>query len=374
MLYDVIIIGSGPAGLSAAIYAERAKLKTLVLEKAPMSGGQILNTYEVDNYPGIPGVGGFDLGSKFRAHADAVGCQFATAEVLEIKNEADHKVIVTDKETYQTKTIILASGATHRTLGVPGEEELMGMGVSYCATCDGAFFKGKTTAVVGGGDVALEDALFLARLCKKVYLIHRRDEFRGAKVLQERVKTSENIEILWDTVIEQIQGEDQVESLSLYNKKTEEKQELSVNGVFIAVGILPNTEMYRGVVDLDEAGYVIAGEDGVKKVKVLSGGEKVRCLLSKLMIMGSNVLILDEPTNHLDMESITALNNGLIKFPGVCLFACQDHQFVQTTANRIMELTNTGLIDKQTTYDEYLANDELARKRQVMNMASDDQD
>ena len=263
MLYDVIIIGSGPAGLSAAIYAERAKLKTLVLEKAPMSGGQILNTYEVDNYPGIPGVGGFDLGSKFRAHADAVGCQFVTAEVLEIKNEADHKVIVTDKETYQAKTIILASGATHRTLGVPGEEELMGMGVSYCATCDGAFFKGKTTAVVGGGDVALEDALFLARLCKKVYLIHRRDEFRGAKVLQERVKTSENIEILWDTVIEQIQGEDQVESLSLYNKKTEEKQELSVNGVFIAVGILPNTEMYRGVVDLDEAGYVIAGEDGV---------------------------------------------------------------------------------------------------------------
>ena len=234
MLYDVIIIGSGPAGLSAAIYAERAKLKTLVLEKAPMSGGQILNTYEVDNYPGIPGVGGFDLGSKFRAHADAVGCQFVTAEVLEIKNEADHKVIVTDKETYQTKTIVLASGATHRTLGVPGEEELMGMGVSYCATCDGAFFKGKTTAVVGGGDVALEDALFL-----------------------------ENIEILWDTVIEQIQGEDQVESLSLYNKKTEEKQELSVNGVFIAVGILPNTEMYRGVVDLDEAGYVIAGEDGV---------------------------------------------------------------------------------------------------------------
>ncbi len=158
--------------------------------------------------------------------------------MLEIKNEADHKVIVTDKETYQTKTIILASGATHRTLGVPGEEELMGMGVSYCATCDGAFFKGKTTAVVGGGDVALEDALFLARLCKKVYLIHRRDEFPwGQRCCEERVKTSENIEILWDTVIEQIQGEDQVESLSLYNKKTEEKQELSVNGVFIAVGI-----------------------------------------------------------------------------------------------------------------------------------------
>lgn len=274
MLYDVIIIGSGPAGLSAAIYAQRAKLATLVIEKAPMSGGQILNTYEVDNYPGIPGVGGFDLGSKFRAHADALGCSFVTAEVREIQEEEGKKIIVTEKETYETKTLILATGATHRKLGVPGEEELMGMGVSYCATCDGAFFKGKTTAVIGGGDVALEDALFLARLCEKVYLIHRRDEFRGAKVLQERVFETENIEVVWDSVVEEIQGEDMVEKISIYNKKKEEKSELEVQGVFIAVGIQPNTEIYRNLVKMDEGGYIIAGEDGVTQTKgVFAAGD-----------------------------------------------------------------------------------------------------
>ena len=274
MLYDVIIIGSGPAGLSAAIYAQRAKLVTLVIEKAPMSGGQILNTYEVDNYPGIPGVGGFDLGSKFRAHADALGCSFVTAEVREIQEEEGKKKIVTEKETYETKTLILATGATHRKLGVPGEEELMGMGVSYCATCDGAFFKGKTTAVIGGGDVALEDALFLARLCEKVYLVHRRDEFRGAKVLQERVFETENIEVVWDSVVEEIQGEDMVEKISIYNKKKEEKSELEVQGVFIAVGIQPNTEIYRNLVKMDEGGYIIAGEDGVTQTKgVFAAGD-----------------------------------------------------------------------------------------------------
>lgn len=274
MLYDVIIIGSGPAGLSAAIYAQRAKLATLVIEKAPMSGGQILNTYEVDNYPGIPGVGGFDLGSKFRAHADALGCSFVTAEVREIQEEEGKKKIVTEKETYETKTLILATGATHRKLEVPGEEELMGMGVSYCATCDGAFFKGKTTAVIGGGDVALEDALFLARLCEKVYLIHRRDEFRGAKVLQERVFETENIEVVWDSVVEEIQGEDMVEKISIYNKKKEEKSELEVQGVFIAVGIQPNTEIYRNLVKMDEGGYIIAGEDGVTQTKgVFAAGD-----------------------------------------------------------------------------------------------------
>lgn len=274
MLYDVIIIGSGPAGLSAAIYAQRAKLATLVVEKAPMSGGQILNTYEVDNYPGIPGVGGFDLGSKFRAHADALGCSFVTAEVREIQEEEGKKKIVTEKETYETKTLILATGATHRKLGVPGEEELMGMGVSYCATCDGAFFKGKTTAVIGGGDVALEDALFLARLCEKVYLVHRRDEFRGAKVLQERVFETENIEVVWDSVVEEIQGEDMVEKISIYNKKKEEKSELEVQGVFIAVGIQPNTEIYRNLVKMDEGGYIIAGEDGVTQTKgVFAAGD-----------------------------------------------------------------------------------------------------
>lgn len=266
MLYDVIIIGSGPAGLSAAIYAQRARLQTLVLEKAPMSGGQILNTYEVDNYPGIPGVGGFDLGTKFRAHADAMGCQFETAQVKEVQNLEGKKLVVTNQESYEAKAVILATGATHRKLGIPGEEELLGMGVSYCATCDGAFFRNKVTAVVGGGDVALEDALFLSRTCEKVYLIHRRDELRGAKILQERVKETENIEILWDTTVEEIRGEDQVEELLLYNKKEEKHSSLSVQGIFIAVGIQPNTEVFRGAVEMDEAGYIVAGEDGITNV------------------------------------------------------------------------------------------------------------
>ena len=262
-MYDLIIIGSGPAGLSAAVYGKRAGLNLLIIEEKPMSGGQILNTYEVDNYLGLPGISGFDMGMTFRQHAEKLGAEFLEATVHSVEERGDYKCVYAGNQELETRTVIFATGAEHARLGVPGEEELNGMGVSYCATCDGAFFRGRTVAVGGGGDVALEDAIYLARTCEKVYLIHRRDEFRGAKVLQERVKTSENIEILWDTVIEQIQGEDQVESLSLYNKKTEEKQELSVNGVFIAVGILPNTEMYRGVVDLDEAGYVIAGEDGV---------------------------------------------------------------------------------------------------------------
>ena len=171
------------------------------------------------------------------------------------------KKISTDKGDYEAKTVILATGADHRKLGVPGEQELGGMGVSYCATCDGAFFRGKTVAVAGGGDVALEDALFLARGCSKVYLIHRRDEFRGAKVLQEQVKKTENIELVLDTVIEEIKGEGQVQSIDISNKKTKEKRSLPVDGVFIAVGTMPNTESFSGLVKMDDAGYIIAGED-----------------------------------------------------------------------------------------------------------------
>lgn len=261
-MYDVIIIGSGPAGLAAAIYGQRAKLNTLVIEKQPMSGGQILNTYEVDNYPGLPGLGGFELGMKFRAHADSMEASFVKAEVKKVEKNEENYRIITNKESYDTRTVVFATGADHRKLLVPGEEAFTGMGVSYCATCDGAFFKDKVTAVAGGGDVALEDALFLARACKKVYLIHRRDQLRGAKVLQEKVFAAENIEVLWDTQIEEILGTEQVEQIRIYNKKEDTRRELSVDGVFIAVGIQPNTELARELVDLDQGGYIIAGEDG----------------------------------------------------------------------------------------------------------------
>ena len=259
-IYDLIIIGSGPAGLSAAIYAQRARLDALVIEKEMMSGGQVLTTYEVDNYPGLPGINGFDLGMKFREHADRLGARFAEDQVLQVEKTEEGFLVKGEKEIYRTRTVLIATGAAHRKLGVPGEERLAGLGVSYCATCDGAFFRDKVPAVAGGGDVALEDAIFLSRICRKVYLIHRRDELRGAKSLQEAVMALDNVEILWDTVIEEIQGDGQVESLKLKNKKTGEERDLPVQGVFIAVGITPNSQAFEGTVEMDR-GYIIAGED-----------------------------------------------------------------------------------------------------------------
>lgn len=262
-MYDLIIIGAGPAGMAAGIYAQRAMLNTLLLEKGYVTGGQVINTYEVDNYPGLPGVSGMELGEAFENHADKMGLAHQRGQVREVKKADDHFIIETKNECYQTKSVIIATGARHRHLGVPGEEELSGMGVSYCATCDGAFFAGRTVAVVGGGDVALEDAIFLARGCEKVYVIHRRDEFRGAQVLQKRLKELENMEILWDTVVEEIQGTDQVEGVRIKNIKTDETSQLPLDGVFIAVGILPNTEDFQGLVAMDDGNYIVAGEDCV---------------------------------------------------------------------------------------------------------------
>ncbi len=262
-IYDLIIIGSGPAGLSAAIYGKRAGLDLLVLEKQPMSGGQVLNTYEVDNYLGLPGINGFDMGMQFREHADKMGAQFVEADVMEVILEDGLKKVITDAGTFQARTLILASGAEHARLGVPGEEELAGMGVSYCATCDGAFFKNRTVAVVGGGDVAVEDAIFLARTCEKVYLIHRRDELRAADVLQKTLFALPNVEILWNHVVERICGEDATESLQVKNLQTGETGSLLVAGVFIAVGIVPQTQIFDGLVEKNAGGYIMAGEDCV---------------------------------------------------------------------------------------------------------------
>lgn len=276
-MYDVIIIGGGAAGLSAAIYAARACLSTLLIEKQPMDGGQILNTYEVDNYPGLPGISGFELGQKLTQHAQKLGMERVNGAVERLELSDTIKKVVTAKAEYEAKAVILATGAGYRKLNVPGEERLMGMGVSYCATCDGAFFRGKTVAVVGGGDVALEDALFLARGCEKVYLIHRRDALRGAKILQEQVKETSNIEILWDSVVEEIHGEHQVEELVVFHKKSGEKQMLSVNGIFIAVGIVPNTDFLQNTeVALDENGYIVAGENGRTNVDGVYAAGDVR--------------------------------------------------------------------------------------------------
>lgn len=262
-MYDLIIIGSGPAGLSAAVYGIRAGLKLLVLEKSPMSGGQVLNTYEVDNYLGMPGMNGFDMGMQFRAHADKLGVAFQNAQVLSIEDLGEKKVVHTANADYETKAVIVATGAHHAHLGVPGEEEFSGKGVSYCATCDGAFFRGRTVAVVGGGDVALEDAIYLARTSEKVYLIHRRDEFRGASILQEEVKRLSNVEILYSHEVAAISGNEVVESVKLRDTKNGTEKDVMLDGVFIAVGVKPDTELLQDLLTLDEGGYVIAGEDCV---------------------------------------------------------------------------------------------------------------
>lgn len=275
-MYDIIIIGSGPAGLSAAIYAQRACLDTIVIEKNGISGGQVLNTWEVDNYPGFPGVTGFELSRQFREHANKLGARVVQDEVVQVELSGNVKKVVCEEETYEARCVILASGAHHRTLEVPGEEELRGAGVSYCATCDGAFFRGRTVAVVGGGDAALEDAIFLARMCEKVYIVHRRDKLRGAKRLQERLQALENIEVVWNSETVAIEGNGQVDALRLRQTETGEERRLDVEGVFIAVGIAPESELYAGQVEFDEQGYIRADESGQTSVPGVFAAGDVR--------------------------------------------------------------------------------------------------
>ena len=274
--YQTIIVGSGPAGMTAAIYAQRAKLSALVIEKDFVSGGQMVKTSEVDNYPGLPGMGGYEIGETFRAHAEKLGAIFVRENVKKIELEGYRKRVITNKGEYLAETVILATGARHRMLGIPGEEELQGMGVSYCATCDGAFFKDKVAVVVGGGDVAVEDTIFLSRICRQVYLVHRRSELRAEKFLQEKVRNLENVKILWDTVLEEIEGKEQVESVRLKNVHTGETASLCADGVFIAVGMIPNTDNFKELVEISPEGYIQAGEDCITSVPGIYAAGDIR--------------------------------------------------------------------------------------------------
>ena len=262
MVYDLIIIGSGPAGLSAAVYGMRAGLKLLVLEQNVMSGGQVLNTYEVDNYLGLPGINGFDLGMKFKEHAQKMGAEFVQTVVKAIRQKDALKIVETaDGCLYEAKALILAAGAEHSLLHVPGEQEYKGKGVSYCATCDGAFFKGREVVVVGGGDVAVEDAIYLSRLCSRVHLIHRRDSLRAAKSLQEKLFACDNVEVHWNQTVSEICGNDLVESVKLHSVENGADSRLEVEGVFVAIGMQPNTDAFRELLVCDASGYIQAGED-----------------------------------------------------------------------------------------------------------------
>lgn len=260
-MYDLVIIGSGPAGLSAAVYAKRACLSVLVVEKEAFAGGQMVYTEEVDNYLGLNAKSGFELAESFKQHALDLDVSFAEGAVEKIvPKDGQWSLHMESGEDIEAKTVLLATGATHRKLGVPGEENFAGVGVSYCATCDGAFFQGKSVAVVGGGDVALEDALYLANICEHVYLIHRRNELRGTKVLQNQVFANEKITFIGESEVTAIIGDKQVSGISVHNKVIDETKELSVAGVFIAVGMEPQSDLYTPLLSL-EHGYVPAGED-----------------------------------------------------------------------------------------------------------------
>lgn len=263
-MLDTVIIGSGPAGLTAAIYASRAALNFVVLEKAGYSGGQIITSNDLDNYPGMPHVDGASFSMALQEHAESLGAQIKEAEVTEIEHTPDEFYIVKvkDGDDIATKSVILATGATPRHLQIPGESKYMSRGVHYCATCDGAFYRNKDVAVIGGGNTALEDALFLSKLCHKVYLVHRRDELRGDKQEQEKIFAQDNIEFVKSALPKVIKGDKKVTALEIELKKTGEHKDLAVDAVFVAVGMLPNNQLVPDYVEMDESGYVIADETG----------------------------------------------------------------------------------------------------------------
>ncbi|OPY21065.1 MAG: Sulfide dehydrogenase subunit alpha precursor [Methanomethylovorans sp. PtaU1.Bin093] len=256
-MYDLIIIGGGPAGLTAGIYAVRYGMDTVVLEKNVLPG-QIAATDMVENYTGFTAISGPELMQRFKEHAETVGVKIESAEVSSIISEDGKKVVVTDSGTLESKTVIIATGANPKKLGIPGEKEFMGKGVSYCATCDAPFYKGKTVIVVGGGESALTDALILSNVVKKVYIIHRRDKLRASRILQERVSRKPNIEIVWDTVPEEIQGKTGVENVILRNLKTRDVYTLQVDGVFVYIGIRPGTEFID--VKKNSSGFILTNE------------------------------------------------------------------------------------------------------------------
>jgi thioredoxin reductase (NADPH) len=283
--HDLVIIGGGPGGLTAAMYAGRSRLSCLVIERMA-NGGQIIVTDWVDNYPGLyEGISGFDLGRRFEEHAKKFGAEFAYEEVTELRDgPGTIKEIVTTGGIYRAQAVIISTGAKPRKLDVPGETEFTGRGVSYCATCDAAFFKGKTVAVVGGGDTAVQEALYLTKFVEKVHLVHRRHELRATKVIQEEALRHPKIVPVWDTVVTTINGSKSVESLRLRNVKTGEESDLAVNGIFIFVGIEPQTGFLKGYVELDETGYVLVDmKMQTSRPGVFAAGDAIHQMLRQVV-------------------------------------------------------------------------------------------
>ena len=302
--YDVAIVGAGPGGLTAAIYCARGRRSTVVLERN-MAGGQIALTDLVENYPGFPeGISGFDLATKMKDQAVKFG-----AEVREIESVSELRadpeggyVVVTDREEIRTRTVILAPGVEPRRSGIPGEAEFIGRGVSWCATCDGALYRGKTVAVIGGGDSALEEGMFLTKFADKVYLVHRRDELRAARIAQERAFANPKFEFVWDSIPKQIDGSEMVEALEVENVKTGEGRSLPVNGVFMYIGQIPNTSWLKDTVELDEYGYIVT--DGLLRTELpgvfACGDARANPLKQIAMAVGEGALAAIQAGRYLD--------------------------------------------------------------------------
>jgi thioredoxin reductase (NADPH) len=258
--YDILIVGAGPAGLAAGLYAARARRKTLLLERK-VTGGQIALTNEVENYPGIESINGFDLSMAMQKQAEKYGLEVEAGDVVSIDQQGDHHLVRTSEDdAFLAKSVILTGGADHVVLGVPGEEKLTGRGVSYCATCDAAFFKDQDVAVVGGGDAAMDEGLFTTRFAKKVYVIHRRDKLRASAILRERAFAEPKMEFVWNTVVEEILGETEVTGLRLRNVVTDETSSLDVSAVFVFIGLRPNTGFLRDKVRMDPGGHILVNE------------------------------------------------------------------------------------------------------------------
>ena len=259
-IYDVAVVGGGPGGFTAALYATRAGLDTVLIEKLS-AGGQMTETAQIENYPGYPdGIDGFTLGAAMREGAERFGCEVRSAEVLSLDLSGSTKRLLTDGGELQSRTVILATGATHRALGIAGEAELVGRGVGYCATCDGMFFRGKTVAVVGGGNSAAADALYLSRICKKVYLVHRRDALRATKVYHDPLTVAENVEFKWNSRVVELLSGAKLTGIVTENVQDGTREEVALDGLFISIGRTPETALVRGQVALDENGYVVADE------------------------------------------------------------------------------------------------------------------
>lgn len=265
-VHDVIIAGAGPAGMSAAVYASRANLDTLMIERG-IPGGQMANTEDVENYPGYDHILGPDLSNKMFEHAKKFGAEYAYGDIKEVIDNGEYKTVVAGNKEYKTKALIITSGAQFKKLGIPGEEELAGRGVSYCAVCDGAFFKERHLVVIGGGDSAVEEGMYLTRFASKVTIVHRRDELRAQKILQERAFKNDKIEFIWDTVVEKINGpEGKVSSVTLKNNKSGEESDFAADGVFVYIGMNPLSEPYKSLGITNDEGYIVTDENMATKV------------------------------------------------------------------------------------------------------------